>query len=209
MRDEHSIEVQMPFIEYRCPRARIAPVMMGLQDLGSAAVLGERIVRAIQETGREVRVVASSDFSHYVPDRVARSQDLYAIEALSDLDLERFYGRIAERHVTACGYGPIAAACTGRDQRGEARTPAPVRDERRCDRRYVLCRGVCGTSGGIRVATWSAPGKVFLFGEHAVVYDKPGLAMAIKPRILVSVRRHRHPAPAKSPSSTGASGSST
>ena len=49
------------------------------------------------------------------------------------------------------------------------------------------------------MATWSAPGKVFLFGEHAVVYDKPGLAMAIKPRILVSVRRHRHPAPAKSP----------
>ncbi len=49
------------------------------------------------------------------------------------------------------------------------------------------------------MATWSAPGKVFLFGEHAVVYDKPGLAMAIKPRVLVSVRRHRNPAPAKSP----------
>ncbi|MEN6342360.1 MAG: mevalonate kinase [Methanospirillum sp.] len=49
------------------------------------------------------------------------------------------------------------------------------------------------------MATWSAPGKVFLFGEHAVVYDKPGLAMAIKPRVLVSVRTHRHPAPAKSP----------
>ncbi len=118
MRDEHSLEVQMPFIKYRCPRARIVPVMMGLQDLGSAVALGERIVRAVDETGREVRVVASSDFSHYVPDRVARSQDLYAIEALADLDLERFYQRIAERHVTACGYGPIAAACTAAEARG-------------------------------------------------------------------------------------------
>jgi len=111
-RDEHSIEVQVPFIKYRFPRARIAPVMMGQQDYAGAIRLGEKIVHAIRQTKRDVRIVASSDFSHYVPEERAKSDDLYAIEALNTLDTKEFYRRIGERQVTACGYGPITAMVT-------------------------------------------------------------------------------------------------
>lgn len=110
--DEHSLEVQMPFIKYRFPRARIAPILMGDQDLASSVRLGRKIAEAARVSRREIRVVASSDFSHYVPDAVARSQDLYAIEALKSLEIELFYSRLRERGSTACGYGTIAAMIT-------------------------------------------------------------------------------------------------
>jgi AmmeMemoRadiSam system protein B len=108
-RDEHSLEVQMPLIKYRFPRARIAPVMMGQQDYPSAMRLAEKISAAIKITGRDVRIVASSDFSHYVPEEKAKTDDLYVIEPLTTLDTREFYRRIAEKRVTACGYGPITA----------------------------------------------------------------------------------------------------
>ena len=111
-KDEHSLEVQVPFIKYRFPRARIAPVMMGAQDLSGVAVLAEKIVEAVRRTKRDVRIVASSDFSHYVPEAKAKTDDLYAIEALNTLDVGEFYRRIEERDVSACGYGPIAVMVT-------------------------------------------------------------------------------------------------
>jgi MEMO1 family protein len=110
-RNEHSIEVQMPLIKYRFPRARVVPVMMGEQSIEAAVNLSEHILQAIEHTGREVRIVASSDFSHYVPDDVARKNDLYVIEALNRLNVEEFYRRLLETGATACGYGPIGAMC--------------------------------------------------------------------------------------------------
>jgi MEMO1 family protein len=108
-REEHSLEVQVPFIKYRFPRARIAPVMMGRQDYRNAVTLSEEIQSAVRRTGRNVRIIASSDFSHYVRADIARRNDLYAIEALCSFNIVEFYRRIGERGITACGYGPISA----------------------------------------------------------------------------------------------------
>ncbi len=111
-RDEHSVEVQVPFIQYLFPGAKIAPIMMGEQSLASALHLADKIANAEEKSGIPIRIVASSDFSHYIPDEVARTQDLYAIEALETLDVEEFYRRIWEEGVSACGYGPIASMVT-------------------------------------------------------------------------------------------------
>ena len=117
-RDEHSLEVQVPFIKYRFPRARIAPIMMGSQDISGVAALAGKIVAAVKRTKRDVRIVASSDFSHYVPETKAKTDDLYAIEALRTLDVAEFYRRIEDRGVSACGYGPIAVMVTAASMLG-------------------------------------------------------------------------------------------
>jgi hypothetical protein len=106
--DENSLELQMPFIRYRFPHARVVPVMMGAQDPESAALLANRIVEAVHGTGRDVRIVASSDFSHYVPEEKARTDDMAAIRPLLSLDIDGFYRVIRDRGVSACGVGPIA-----------------------------------------------------------------------------------------------------
>ena len=115
---EHSVEVQMPFIRYRFPRARVVPIMMGGQDYPDAVRLAAGIGAAVKTTKRDVRIVASSDFSHYVPAPVAEANDLYAIESLKNLDVKEFYRRIEERGVTCCGYGPIAAMIMACEPRG-------------------------------------------------------------------------------------------
>ena len=108
-RNEHSLEVQMPFIRYRFPGARIAPILMGHQDYPGARSIAEKIVGAVRRTRRDVRIVASSDFSHYVQEQIAKDNDHYAIEPLIRLDAEEFFRRVAEREISVCGYGPIGA----------------------------------------------------------------------------------------------------
>ena len=104
---ENSLEVQMPFIKYRFPGAKVVPVLMGRQTPSGAKDMGAAIVRAVRDSSSDVRIVASSDFSHYIPDTEARRLDAYAIEALLELDSEEFFRRIKEEGISACGYGPI------------------------------------------------------------------------------------------------------
>lgn len=112
-RYEHSIEVQLPFLQYRFSHAfQIVPICMGLQDQETAVEVGDQIFRAVQDSDKKIVIIASSDFSHYVPDTAARDTDKYLIESIQALDVDEFYRRIAERNASACGYGPISAMLT-------------------------------------------------------------------------------------------------
>jgi AmmeMemoRadiSam system protein B len=109
---EHSIEVQIPFLQTRFQGFRILPIAMGLQDMETAVEVGEELGKAIQKLNRNCLVIASSDFTHYESQEVARKVDAQLIEAILNMDVPELYARVYRYNASACGYGPIAATIT-------------------------------------------------------------------------------------------------
>jgi len=107
---EHSIEVQLPFLQFLFDKTFLfVPICMSLYDEETTREVGEDLADTIAQTDKKVVLIASSDFTHYEPDEIARSRDGYVIEAITELDVAKFYNRIYERNVSVCGLGPIAA----------------------------------------------------------------------------------------------------
>lgn len=103
---EHSIEVQLPFIQYMFKdSAKFVPICMMMQDLRTSREIAKSIVEQLK--GRDFLIIASSDFTHYEPQDAAVRKDEAAIEAITRLDDARLNELGESGKVTMCGYGPI------------------------------------------------------------------------------------------------------
>ena len=101
---EHSIEVQLPFLEYVLPHPRFVPLEVPFGPLDYLRSVGE-VVRAATR-GRDVLLLASTDFSHYVPAETARRLDHLAIDAILARDAARLYETVAKHDISMCGIAP-------------------------------------------------------------------------------------------------------
>ena len=107
-RDEHSIEVQLPFLQFIYPRRfKFVPICMMLQDLKTSIEIGEAIAKAAER--HEATIIASSDWTHYEPQETAMKKDRLAIQAALEMNEKKFQETIEEKRVSACGYGPVTA----------------------------------------------------------------------------------------------------
>jgi AmmeMemoRadiSam system protein B len=109
---EHSIEVQLPMLQHRFGDFGFVPISITNvgythEFLGQCKELGEAIAQTIKKK-RSVAIVASSDFSHYIPADSAESIDREAMDMITKLDLKGFFSVLEERQASVCGYGPIA-----------------------------------------------------------------------------------------------------
>lgn len=104
--DEHSVEVQLPFLRHVFGGVPIVPVVVQHVGVERARRAGAALGRLTVD--RSVALVASSDFTHYAPDPVAREKDRRAIAAILNLDLGGFYEAVVRHQISICGVGAIA-----------------------------------------------------------------------------------------------------
>ena len=110
---EHSCEVQIPFLQYLSHNSgakfKIVPICLWMQDLKTAAEIGNAMAKVSGKLSRKMIAIASTDFTHYKPYNIAYQTDKQVLEAIESLDEKMMMQRVSDLNVTMCGYGPVAA----------------------------------------------------------------------------------------------------
>lgn len=104
---EHSLEIQLPFLQYTLREFSLVPVMMGDQDWDSARDLGNAIAHVV--AGRSAVLVASTDLSHFHSYGEATRLDGIVLDRVAAFDFEGLTKVLANRDAEACGGGPVTA----------------------------------------------------------------------------------------------------
>jgi AmmeMemoRadiSam system protein B len=107
--EEHSIEVQIPFLQYLKKDVRIVPILLTHADSTVYKEIGKGIAEAIKDQDSEVVLMASSDMTHYEDQASASRKDHLAIVAILELNEDELLKRMSEYHITMCGYAPVAS----------------------------------------------------------------------------------------------------
>jgi len=102
---EHSVEIQMPFLQVVLGEFKAVEIIMGTQDYETCKSLSQAIIQATK--GKRILVVASSDLSHYHSQEEAEGLDDLVVEAVAKYDPELLYNRLKTDSCEACGAGPI------------------------------------------------------------------------------------------------------
>ncbi|MCG3215716.1 MAG: AmmeMemoRadiSam system protein B [Candidatus Heimdallarchaeota archaeon] len=120
---EHSIEVQLPFLQYVMQeKFQFVPISLLNQSLDSSIMLGEVISKACSE--EDVIVIASSDFTHFMTHEEATKQDKQVLDAIEKMETKEMYDIKYRLNVSMCGHGPIAATMEAAKKMG--RTKAEI-----------------------------------------------------------------------------------
>jgi MEMO1 family protein len=115
---EHSLEVQLPFLQALAADFTFVPVALGTVRFESLVSVGEGIRRVLEGAKENVLLLATSDLNHYEDDATTRIKDRKAIEQLLALDPRGLYDTCRNEEISMCGLGPAVAMLTALNAQG-------------------------------------------------------------------------------------------
>src|SRR5690348_324082 len=117
-RSEHSIEVEIPFLQVCRPVVKFVPIAIGTGQLILLEQLGHALAEVLKKRTEPVLIVASSDMNHYEDDATTRVKDRKAIEKILTLDAPGLYETIMNESISMCGFGPAVIMLTAAQRLG-------------------------------------------------------------------------------------------
>jgi AmmeMemoRadiSam system protein B len=111
---EHSIEVQVPFLQTLRPDVTIVPISVSHVTFNDCEKVGLALAEAVRDYGKEVLLVASTDMTHYESQKTTNAKDQLAIDHILDLDPNGLFRTVAEHRISMCGVIPttiVLSAC--------------------------------------------------------------------------------------------------
>jgi MEMO1 family protein len=106
---EHSIEVQLPFLQCFGKPFSFVPICLFSYEYAACQNVGQAIAAAVGQAGRRVLLVASTDMSHYISREEATAKDRKALDAILALDPEGLHRVVRGEGISMCGFHPTVA----------------------------------------------------------------------------------------------------
>ncbi|GJL79492.1 MAG: MEMO1 family protein [Nitrospinaceae bacterium] len=119
---EHSLETQLPFLQYFRKQFKIVPICLKPISFKDCEEVSRAILMASRKTGRQVLMVASSDMTHYESHESASQKDKQAIERIVDRDAQGLYHTVEKNHITMCGVNPVTVMLLYANEMGASRS---------------------------------------------------------------------------------------
>jgi len=109
---EHSIEVQLPLLQERFGKFKIVPISLAAfgdpkEMYGFCSRIADSISKSVKESKKKIAIIASSDFSHFLPKETAERLDKKAIEKIKALSAREFLESVLMEDLSICGFAPI------------------------------------------------------------------------------------------------------
>jgi AmmeMemoRadiSam system protein B len=115
---EHSLEVEIPFLQILDPGFSFVPVAVGTLRFEELQELGMGLARVLKESQEEILFVTSSDMNHYEPDVTTRIKDAKAIDRMKAVDARGLFEVCRKEKISMCGLGPAVVMLTAMKELG-------------------------------------------------------------------------------------------